>query len=115
MKISPQIVFDGVTSTPQITDKITSEIAKLERYYKRIISCRVTISKPQRRHKHGDLYAAAVHLTLPGGKEIVAARNPTANHAHEDVNIAIRDAFLAAQRQLKDETEKMQKKEQTGR
>jgi hypothetical protein len=35
------------------------------------------------------------------GREIVVGREP-ANHAHDDMNVAIRDAFDAARRQLED-------------
>ena len=40
-------------------------------------------------------------LTVPGG-ELAVTREPAEHHAHEDVFVALRDAFDAAQRQRED-------------
>src|SRR5688572_24050421 len=40
----------------------------------------------------GQPFHARVHLTVPGG-EVVVARDPERYHAHEDVFVAVRDAF----------------------
>lgn len=87
--------------------RVRNEISKLEQFYGRITSCRVVIAKRQRRHVHGDLYSASVRLSLPDGREVVANRNPPADHAHEDIDVAVRDAFAAARRQLQDEARKL--------
>ena len=74
--------------------------AKLEQFFDRIVSCRVVIEAPKRRH-HGDLYHVRVDLKVPG-KEIVVKRDPPEHHAHEDIYVAIRDCFDAVRRQLED-------------
>lgn len=103
METEPHIVFEGIGPSDSISARVKAEIDKLERFFGRITACRVVISKPQKRHRHGDLYAVLVHLTLPSGKDLHADRNPPEDHAHEDVYVAIRDAFNAARRQLQDE------------
>lgn len=40
------------------------------------------------------------------GSEIVVNREPSEHHAHEDVYVAIRDAFRAARRQVQDAVRK---------
>jgi cold shock CspA family protein len=40
-------------------------------------------------------------LRFPGG-EVVVSREPSAHHAHEDVYVAVRDAFKAVRRQMQD-------------
>lgn len=107
METEPQIVFEGFSSSDAVKARIHGEIAKLERFFGRITACRVVVGKPQNRHRQGDLYSAAVHLTLPSGKEIIASRNPPSDHAHEDLYVALRDAFKAARRQLQDEARKL--------
>ncbi len=107
METEPKIAFEGIAPSDSIKDRIYSEIEKLERFFGRITACRVVVSKPQKRHRHGDLYSVAIYLTLPSGKEVVASRNPSKDHAHEDIYVAIRDAFKAARRQLQDEARKM--------
>ena len=59
----------------------------------------MVVETPHRQHTKGTLYHIRVDLTLPG-EEIVVDRDPE-DHAHEDVYIAIRDAFEAVRRQLK--------------
>ena len=48
-----------------------------------------------------DAAGVRIDLTVPG-EEIVIGREPGHDHAHEDVYVAIRDAFDAAKRQLQD-------------
>lgn len=107
METEPQIVFEGIAPSDFIRGRILKEIEKLERFFGRLTACRVVVSKPQSRHRHGDLYSVAVHLVLPGGKEVNATRNPPHDHAHEDAHVAIRDVFAAARRQLQEEARKM--------
>jgi len=47
------------------------------------------------------LFHVRVDLKVPG-REIVVGRDPAANRGHEDIYVAIRDAFDAAQRLLED-------------
>lgn len=107
METNPQIVFEGLEPSDFIHDRVLRELEKLERFFGRMTSARVVVSKPNNRHQHGDLYSIAVHLLLPGGKEVHATRNPPADHAHEDAHVALRDVFAAARRQLQDEVRKL--------
>jgi cold shock CspA family protein/ribosome-associated translation inhibitor RaiA len=61
----------------------------------------VTVEAPHKHHRQGKLYRVAVDVRLPGG-EVVASRDPSAHHAHEDVYVSLRDAFKAVRRQLQD-------------
>ncbi len=54
----------------------------------------------------GGFHQLRIHLTVPGG-EIIVNRDPSEHHAHEDVYVAIRDAFDAARRQLEDHVRRM--------
>ena len=110
METEPHIAFEGMPPSDFISTRIHDEIARLERFFGRITSCRVVVERPQHRRRHGDLYSVSVHLSLPGGREVVASRNPDADHAHEDAGVAIRDAFSAARRQLQDEARKLRGK-----
>ena len=99
MNIPLQISFRDISHSDAVEDRIREKVAKLETYTDRIISCRVVVEAPHRQPKKGTLYHIRVDLTLPG-EEIVVDRDPD-DHAHEDVYIAIRDAFEAVRRQLK--------------
>ncbi len=72
---------------------------RFERYYSRIMGCRVMIESRHRHHHKGKLYHVRIDVTVPGD-ELVVSREPDDNHAHEDAYVAIRDAFDAMERQL---------------
>lgn len=101
MQIPVQVTFRGMDSSPAIEQRIHEHAEKLERYHQRVTSCRVVVEPAHRRHHKGKLYTARVDVTFPGG-EIAASREHGLNHSHEDVYVALRDAFAAVQRRLKD-------------
>jgi ribosomal subunit interface protein len=101
MQVPLQIHFDNMDHSEAIEQAIREKLEKLERFAPDIVSCRVTVAAPHKHHRHGRLYHVAVDARVPGG-EVVANRGPAEHHAHEDVYVAIRDAFNAAQRQLQD-------------
>jgi cold shock CspA family protein len=46
-----------------------------------------------------------IEIGVPG-KDLIVSRHPKDKHAHEDIYVAIRDAFDAARRQLEDHVRK---------
>jgi ribosomal subunit interface protein len=101
MQIPLEIVFHNVDRSAAVEEAVRERAAKLEHFAENITSCRVTVEAPHKHHQQGNLYTVRVDLHFPGG-EAVANRSPSANHAHEDVYVALRDAFKAARRQLQD-------------
>jgi ribosomal subunit interface protein len=87
--------------SPSIEEVVRERIGRLARFHDRITSCGVVIEAPHRRGHKGKIYRVHVDITVPG-REIVTGRTREENHAHEDVYVAIRDSFDAAQRQLED-------------
>jgi ribosomal subunit interface protein len=88
-----------------VEKRIREKADKLARLSERIIDCQVTVEMPHKHQHKGVVYRVNVDVTLPGG-EIVANRSPDADHSHEDVYVAIRDAFDAATRQLESRVQK---------
>lgn len=101
MQLPLQIVFRNMEPSPAIEAKVRERADKLERFAERIMSCRVAVEERHRHHRQGNLFHVRIDVKLPG-TEIVANREPAEHHAHEDVYVAIRDAFDAVQRQLED-------------
>lgn len=76
---------------------LVRRVARLERYAKPILHCRVTIEVPQhRRRVDKDRYAIRIDLELPGGTVIID-RQP-----HEGLATALQQAFSAARRRIQD-------------
>lgn len=107
MQMPLQISFHGMEPSSAIETRIREKAAKLERFCNRIVGCRVTVEAPHRHHRHGKLYNVRIDLSVPG-KDVFVGHSGPLNHAHEDVYVAIRDAFDAAGRQLQNHVRKAQ-------
>lgn len=101
MQVPLEIRFHNLEPSDAIEAAVRQRAEKLEQFADDIVSCRVTIEAPHKHHRRGKLYGVKVDVRVPGS-EIVASREPDAHHAHEDVYVALRDAFDAARRQLQD-------------
>jgi ribosomal subunit interface protein len=96
----PEIVFREIDPSDAIETAVHERIERLERFFRPIQGCTVVIDAPHRHQHKGRIYSVSIDLTVPGD-ELVVSRDPQKNHAHEDVYVAIRDAFEAMERQLK--------------
>ncbi|MFN0122864.1 MAG: HPF/RaiA family ribosome-associated protein [Blastocatellia bacterium] len=114
-----QISFRNMKTSEAVESRIHEEVAKLETFYDRIMSCRVLVETRRPAQAHGHLYHLRIEMTLPGG-EIVVGREPSLHGSlrktaeekghkaretvapHRDVFLAIRDAFKSARRRLQD-------------
>lgn len=96
-----QITFRNMGPSEAVEARIRERIQGLDRFYDQIISCRVVVEQHHRHHHQGNLFHVRVDLRVPDG-ELVANREPGEHHAHEDVYVAIRDAFDNVRRQLED-------------
>ena len=101
-----QIAFRGMETSPSVEARVRRRAEELQRISDRVTACRVTLEAAHRRHRQGTIYHVHIELGVPGGK-IVVNREPGENHAHEDMHVAVRDAFDAARRQLLDHTRRL--------
>jgi ribosomal subunit interface protein len=101
MQLPLQITFRHMDSSEAVAARIRERAGELERFFDRIISCRVVVECRHPRRRQGNLFRVRVDLKIPG-REIAVGRDPAAHHSHEDVYVAIRDAFDAARRALED-------------
>jgi len=89
-----QITFRDVDHSDALEGHIRDKAAKLEEFHPNITGCTVIVEMPAK-HKHqGKLFNVRVDVRVPGS-ELVVNRD-----LHEDVYVALRDAFDAAKRQL---------------
>jgi ribosome-associated translation inhibitor RaiA len=112
-------------SSQAVESHIREKAAKLETFCQRILSCRVTIEAPHRHHHKGKAYGVRIDIVVPGDEivinhvpnrlralklterggvndDFVESHQIHRHGAHEDVYVAIRDAFNAAGRKLQD-------------
>jgi len=96
MKSTADVVYRDFDSSPALNQIIEKKLDKLHRYSDSIISSRVVLDSPHN-HKHkGKMFRASIELGMKGSP---------LNISHDDasVHIAVRDAFAAAERALKEE------------
>lgn len=122
-----QITFRNMAPSAAIETYIREKAAKLDVFYERIMSCRVIVEAPHRHHYKGKAYQVRITLGVPGPdivinhsvKRLSAAQRrdegettlvenhrPSKHAAHEDVYVALRDAFHAAERKLQDHAQR---------
>jgi ribosomal subunit interface protein len=106
MKIPVQVTFRGFPPSAAVETKVREKAAKLDQFFPHIMGCRVVVEAQHKHHQHGNLYHVSIDLTVPG-RELAAGRDPKAHQAHEDIYVAIRDAFDAARRRLEDYAQKL--------
>jgi cold shock CspA family protein/ribosome-associated translation inhibitor RaiA len=127
MNIPLQITFRNMAASAAIEKRISEKAAKLQLFCNRIVSCRVAVEAPHRHHRKGKSYEIRIELAVPGDELLIrhtpknleplktassdtpetehhARRAPNKRAAHEDLYVAIRDAFNAAGRKLQDYT-----------
>jgi hypothetical protein len=69
---------------------------------KRITGCRVTVIAPSHKHRHGTGFQVHIWLTIPSYENIVVNNSASDDARHEHAEVAIKDAFAAARRQVDD-------------
>jgi ribosomal subunit interface protein len=99
MQVPLTITFRNMPPSAAIEADVNEKAAKLDELFDRITSARVVIETPHRHNRHGNLFHVHIDLRVPG-RELVVSHYAAGNHAHQDVYVAIRDAFDDAKRQL---------------
>ena len=123
MKTPLQITFRNMPRSNAIEENVREKAAKLESLFDGITSCRVIVEAPHRHHYKGKAYVVRIDMVVPSGelvinrapkrldaakaphaeeleKDLTEHHEPSKHAAHEDVYVAIRDAFNAAARKL---------------
>lgn len=95
-----QVVYHNIDQTEAISEAVQKRIDKLERYCDHIINGRVVLDSPHNNHHKGKVYSVTLEIHTPE-LEVRVNQGQHDNHSHEDLYIAIRDAFNAAERQFK--------------
>ena len=87
-----QIVFHNIEQSNAVAEAVQKRISKLERYCDQIITGRVVLDSPHNNHYKGKVYSVGLEIHTPI-KEVRVNQEQHDNHAHEDLYIAIRDAY----------------------
>lgn len=98
MNPSTQVTYRNLPGTPSLDEHVHDHVEHLRRRYGRITKCRVVV-EGRHQHQKGHLFQVHVELHVPGG-EVVVSREHGDEREHDDVYLALRDAFEATARRL---------------
>ncbi len=102
-----EVNYRNVDKTPQLENLIEEKLAKLREVCGDLVSCRVSLEKPQQHQRVGNPFRVRLDLKVPG-REVVTVRESSEGDMHDPLPKVIRDAFAAARRQLKEYRKKKQ-------
>lgn len=101
MKVPVKVVYRNLL--PQYKEGIQDQVrllsGKLDKFHPDIISCRIVVELPHKRHQEGNLFRTTITLNVPD-KQIVVSRENPLSQIHENIYVAVRRAFEDAIRQL---------------
>jgi len=101
MPADVQISFRDMEASPSVETQVRRRAQELAQFSHRISACKVTLEAAHRHKRQGRVYHVRIDLSVPGGP-LVVNREPGEDHSHEDLHVAIRDAFDAVLRRLQD-------------
>lgn len=100
MQTPLEIEFNGVEKSDALEAKITEKFNKLSRHFSRMTSGRVVVAKPHRHSKGANPFLIKIEVGVPGQPPVLISSSREDDREHEDIQIALRDAFDAAKRRL---------------
>jgi len=100
MQTPVEIIWHNMDPARHVEKRVNQRVARLERFFGRIVRCHVVVEAPHERRRTGNQYEVRLEVSVPGG-ELAINRKPGNDFAHADVLVAVRDAFDAMERQLR--------------
>jgi ribosome-associated translation inhibitor RaiA len=102
MQIPLQVTFEGCDPSDAARAAIEREAERLQKHNRHIIGCRVAVIAPSHRHRHGAGYQIHIWLTIPPHESVLVNHAPSDGRGYEHIDLAIKDAFASARRQVDD-------------
>lgn len=102
-----EIAFKGLDKSRAVEAKIAEKAARLEKHFDRMTHCRVVVSAPNKHAHKGKVYEIKIDIGIPEHAPIIITHESPVGPAQEDLHVALRDAFDAANRRLADMAERI--------
>lgn len=104
-----QIFFHNIEQTDSLVDAVDKRLRKLARYCGHIITGRIVIDSPHNHHHKGKVYSVNIDIHF-ADSDVRVSHEQHDKSEHEDLYVAIRDAFNIAERQFLTKDKKHRKK-----
>jgi len=109
MQVPVEIAYRNVFKTEELESLIAGEVARLERVYDRITSCRLSVERPNQHLDNGSVYRVRIEVRVPSGKDIVVKSEPGQGDLHDSLATVVQDVFDRARRALRKEVALMRR------
>ena len=98
-----QIAFHNLDPSPALEAEIRERFGRLEKLCDRLTGARVSVEALHNQHRSGNIYEAHIDMRVPGAELVVshAPHKAKERYAYVDAHASVREAFQAAERQLK--------------
>lgn len=117
------VTFPKTKASPWLEEEIRAKVERLHVICADILSCRVVVDIPHRRHARGNRFSLRIELAVPGedlaitrdsnlhaavkdSDEVSWAKRFDVEATQRDIRLVLTDAFDAAKRRLKDYVQK---------
>lgn len=107
METPAAVTFRNTHVRPDIENLVRHEATKLERYGRKLVSCRVAIEEPQRHQRAGSRYRVRLEVGAGLARPIVVTRDPEDVEMHRDLRTIVLHVFRAARRQMQASLERV--------
>lgn len=114
-----QITYRGFDSSEPLNRLIRDEVAKLEKFFDRIVSCRVLVERQQGHHHAVSPFHVRLNIVVPGADLAIVTEpsvkvSPSSEGAqrlhksdeidaiYKDPALTVRDTFRRAKRRIQD-------------
>jgi len=98
MQTGAEIAYHHMDPSPGGERRVGERLSRLEKHFGRLTRCRVIVDAPHLAHRKGNHHTVRLEAQMPGAVFTVD-RAPGDANAHEEVLVAVRDAFDALERQ----------------
>jgi ribosomal subunit interface protein len=105
-----QLHSHGFENSEALEASAKEHANRLEQYFDGIQSCRVFVTAPSNRHRHGRDFEVRIELTIPG-EELSVCPKPSFRGQFEDAHQALNEAFKLAEQQLQKHVHKIHRHE----
>ena len=100
MQAPLKISFKGCEPSSVVRLAIETRAQNLEKLHRRITACQIIVEVPGDHHRHGEPFNIRIQVALPNRKDIFVNKAHGEKSEHEHILVAIKDAFVAVERQI---------------
>lgn len=102
MQVPLEITHRNIDKSDAVEQAIRDHAAKLEKLCGgRLNSCRVAVERPNKHPTSGSDFRIRIDLTVAPRHELAVSRDPNQGDIHDDIYMAVRDAFDMARKRVK--------------